>query len=99
MEKVPVEDEDRGEEGYPEWGKRLVEKTDADVVISRNETVIRIVEDYTEAEIVKHDLHEPDRFSGTRIREKIRAGEEYLHFVPECSREKIQKYEEIIKEA
>lgn len=47
---------------------------------------------------MKHKLHDPDRFSGTRIREKIGAGEEYLHCVPECSREKTKQYEDIIEE-
>lgn len=98
LEKVPVEDEDRGEEGYPQWGRRLVRETGAEVVITRNDTVISIIEDFTDADIVKNDLHEPERFSGTRIREKIRGGEDWRHLVPECSREKTAEYEDIIEE-
>lgn len=98
LEKVPVEDEDRGEEGYPAWGQRLVKKTGAEKVISRNDTVIRIVEQYTDADIIKHGLHEPEKFSGTRIRRKIRQGEEWKHLVPDCSRDRTMDYDGIIAE-
>lgn len=96
LEIVSLADEDRGEEGYPEWGRRLVRKTGADVVISRNDTVIDIVEEYTDARIVKHELHEPENFSGSRIRRRIRNDEDWRHLVPDCSREKTVEYRRLI---
>lgn len=98
LEKVPVQDEDRGEEGYPAWGRRLIQRTDADTVITRNDTVIDIIEDFTDAEIVEHVPHEPEKFSGTRIREKIRGGDRWKGLVPDCSEEKISEYEAIVEE-
>lgn len=98
LEKIPVQDEDRGEEGYPAWGRRLIQRTDADTVITRNDTVIDIIEDFTDAEIVEHAPHKPEKYSGKRIREKIRGGDRWKGLVPDCSQEKTSEYEAIVEE-
>lgn len=98
LEKVPIEDEDRGREGYPQWGRRLIRETGAEIVITRNETVIEIIENFTDADLVKHELHEPGRFSGTRIRQRVRNGEDWKKLVPDCSRGKTSEYEDIMEE-
>lgn len=97
LEKIAVEDEDRGEAGHSDWGRRLVESTGAEKIISRNEMVIDIVERHTDAEIVEHDLQSPERYSGTRIRNSIREGEEWKHLVPGSTRTKTDEYQHIIE--
>lgn len=98
IEKVPVKDEDRGKKGYPDWAKRFMEKTEADVVITGNERVKEIIKDYTEASVREIDLYCPEKFSGTRIREKIRKNENWVNLVPECSRKRIEEFTDVIKE-
>lgn len=95
---VRVEDEDRGKAGYPDWAERFVEKSDADVVISGNDLVQRLVEEYTSARVVQQQLHEPDRFSGTEVRRRIREGEPWRELVPDCAAETIAEYADVIRE-
>lgn len=66
VELVRVPDENRGEEGYPVWAERLVQRTDADVVCSRNELVQRLVRERTTARIEEQPEFDPERFSGRR---------------------------------
>lgn len=92
----PVPDEDRGETGYLTWGRRLVERTGADVVVSGNEVVQRIVREHTDATVAQQELHSPERYSGTELRRRIRAGEPWRELVPECCVERVAEYESII---
>lgn len=93
---IPLEDEDRGEEGYKDWTKKLVKKTNADVVITRNNLVQELIKKYTDARIQKQKLYMPKKCSGTKIRKKIRQGKEWQNLVPECNQQKIKKYQKII---
>ena len=99
MEIVEVQDEDRGDEGHPIWTRRLMEKTDADTVISGNDLVQRLVRKFSDGEIVEIQHHEPEIYSGTEIRRKIRKGEEWRGLVPECCLEEVERYEEVIRES
>lgn len=95
---VPLEDEDRGEEGYPDWTERFIEKARPDVVITRNDLVQRLVKKYSDADIKEQELYKPDTCSGTKIREGIRNDEEWRSLVPDCNEEKIEEYKDIIAE-
>lgn len=95
---IPLEDEDRGEEGYRDWTQRLMEKTEANIVISRNELVQRLVREYSESEIVEQELYRPEECSGTEIRKSIREGSEWRHLVPDCCQEKIEEVKDVIAE-
>lgn len=97
IDKVAVKDEDRGEQGYPDWAERFIEKTEADIVITGNDLVKKIIKNYTEASVKEIDLYCPEKFSGTRIREKIRRGENWVNLVPECSRKQIEEFTDIIE--
>ena len=93
---VRVADEGRGRAGERAWGRRLCRRTDADVVVSGNERVQRIVRDHTDAAVHEPELHAPDTFSGTAIRRRIRAGEPWRDRVPECCRERVADLASII---
>jgi nicotinamide-nucleotide adenylyltransferase len=95
---VAIEDEDRGEEGYQDWIERFIEKTDPDVVITRNDLVQRLVRQYSDAEIEEQELYKPDTFSGTKIRTRIREEKDWRYMVPDCDEEKIEEYKHIIAE-
>jgi nicotinamide-nucleotide adenylyltransferase len=98
IEIVAIEDEDRGEKGYQDWTERFVEKTDPDVVITRNDLVQRLVRQYSDAEIEEQELYNPDTCSGTKIRKKIREEKDWLYMVPDCDEEKIEEYKDVIAE-
>lgn len=98
LEVIPLEDEDRGEEGYTAWTESLVEKTEPDVVITRNDLVQRLVHKHTDLEVEEQKLYKPDEYSGTKVRRKIREEKDWHHMVPDCSEEKIEEYRSIIAE-
>jgi nicotinamide-nucleotide adenylyltransferase len=99
VDLVRVPDEDRGEAGYPDWGRRLVDRTGADVVITATETVADIVREYTDARVEAQRMHEPGRYSGTEIRRRIRAGEPWRDLVPDCCEDEIATYAPVIAES
>nr|WP_231737048.1 adenylyltransferase/cytidyltransferase family protein [Halobacterium sp. CBA1126] len=99
LDLVRVRDEDRGEAGYPDWGRRLVARTDADVVVTGNETVADIVREHTDARVEAQRLHDPDRYSGTEIRRRIRAGEPWRDLVPDCCAERVAAYAPVVAAA
>lgn len=98
---VPVvwlEDEDRDEAGYPDWARELVDRTGADVVVTRNDLVQRIVREYTDASVVEQPLYERESFSGTEIRRRIRGGEPWRELVPDCCEAQVADYVDIIRD-
>lgn len=97
MSVVYVPDEDRGEAGYPTWARRLVARTDADVVVSGNDLVKRLVREYTDAAVTEQEMHSPERYSGTEVRRRIRAGEPWHELVPDCCVGRVEQYENVIK--
>lgn len=99
LEVIGLEDEERTEEGNRIWSEKIAEKTDADVLISGNELVQHLVEEHTSMEVVEPEMHDPDIYSGTEVRRRIRAGEEWRYLVPKCSKQKIEELEEAIKES
>ncbi|MFB6124508.1 MAG: adenylyltransferase/cytidyltransferase family protein [Halanaeroarchaeum sp.] len=96
---VRVPDEDRGDAGYPTWARRLVDLTGADVVVSRNDLVVELVERYTDAVVVPQPLFSPRRFSGTVVRERIRRGQSWRPFVPECCQAEVASLLAAIRDA
>jgi nicotinamide-nucleotide adenylyltransferase len=94
-----VEDEEKDENGNQIWIEKIQEKTGADAVISRNDLVRRIVDEYSDLELVEQELHDPDIYSGTEIRRRKRSGEEWRYLVPGCAEEKISELEEIIEKS
>lgn len=94
---VFLPDESRGEAGYEAWANRLIDETEADVIITRNELVTRLVREFTAARTEEQPLYEPDRYSGTEIRRRIRAEEPWRDLVPECCVDEVARYESVIR--
>lgn len=97
LELVRVPDENRGEAGYPVWAERLVDRTDADVVLSRNDLVQRLVREHTTARIEEQPEFDPERFSGTEVRRRIRAGEPWRELVPDCCEDELAELTDVIR--
>lgn len=75
----------------------MIDKTSADVVITQNELVKRLVNEYSSAEIVQQELYRPNKISGDAVREAIRSGKEWHRLVPPCCIEKIEEFKDVIK--
>lgn len=86
---IGLQDQDKGSKGHEEWVNRLIRKTGADKVITRNNLVKKLVRDFSEAEVIEHKLHRPEMYSGTNIRSRIRKNKDWKQLVPECSTKEI----------
>lgn len=89
------DDQDNDEE----WSNALEEKISADVVISQNDLVKRLVKDHTSMEIEEQELYDPEIYSGTEVRRRIKSDEEWRYLVPKCGKEKIESLVETIKKS
>lgn len=94
---VNLPDEARGEAGYPDWAEQLATETRADVVISRNDLVTRLVREYTDARVEPQPLLRPEEYSGTEIRRRIRAGDRWRDLVPDCCVDVVAEYVDVIR--
>lgn len=97
LEIVELADEDRGEAGYEAWETRLLDASGADVIITGNDLVRRIVREHTDARLVQQQLHSPEQYSGTEIRARIRTGQPWRHLVPDCCEHVVAGYVDVIK--
>lgn len=95
VEIVPKEDEPDNQE----WAQNLEEKVEADVIISGNDLVQRLVKEHTSMEVVEQELYDPDIYSGTEVRRRIRSGEEWRYLVPKCAKEAIESLEDTIRDS
>lgn len=98
-EVIAIEDETKDEEGNRRWAEKIEEESDADVVLSQNELVKRLVREYTDMEVVEQELFNPDVYSGTEIRRRIRSGEEWRYLVPDCAVEEVEKLVDVIEKS
>lgn len=95
---VEIADEGPTEEDNRRWVRKLIRRTDADTVISQNSLVKRLVQEYSDAELVAQDLYDPERYSGTEVRRRIRAREEWQHLVPDCAVDAVETHVDTIRE-
>ncbi|QGA80049.1 adenylyltransferase/cytidyltransferase family protein [Candidatus Nanohalobium constans] len=84
-------------ESDKEWKEEVLEKTEADKIISGNERVRKIFED--EVEVAEPNMHQPEIYSGTEVRRRVNSGGEWSYLVPECAKDKIKQLEETIKKS
>ncbi len=68
-------------------------------MISGNELVQTLVEEFTDLEVVEPELHDPEIYSGSEIRRRMRSGEEWRYLVPKCAQDCIEQKEKDIREA
>lgn len=99
LEIIELEDEGTTEEDNRRWAAKLIEATGADIVLSQNDLVKRLVREYTDAELVAQELYDPEKFSATEVRRRIREGGDWEELVPDCAVEPVRKYAEIIRES
>lgn len=86
-------------ESDEKWSKDLEEKVKADVVISQNELVKKLVKENTEMRVEAQELHDPEIYSGSEVRRRIKSDEEWRYLVPKCAKEKIEELVETIKKS
>lgn len=99
IEIVGLKDFEKDDEGNKKWLNQLKEKTSANKVISRNSLVKSIVRDDSELELVEQDMHDPNIYSGTEVRRRVKSGEEWRYLVPECAESAIAERIEKIKKS
>lgn len=99
VEIVGLEDFERDDEGNRKWLEHLKEETGAEKVISRNSLVKSLIRDDSELELVEQDLYDPNIYSGTEVRRRIKSGEEWRYLVPGCAEEAIAEKLEKIKKS
>lgn len=80
------------------WVKKL-EKFDPDTVVSGNSFVRELVEEHTDLSTEKPEMFEPNIYSGTEVRRRIKSDEEWRYLVPGCTKKSIEKYVEKIKKS
>lgn len=66
------------------WTRMVEEAVDFDVVLSGNKLVRELLG--ANHPVKDPEYLKPEEYSGTNIRERIVAGEEWTHLVPDCSR-------------
>lgn len=98
LEVKALKDEEKTEEGNKLWVSKL-EEIGADKVISGNSLVQRLVKQHTDMDVMTPELHDPEIYSGTEIRRRIRSGEEWRYLIPKCSQDRIEEYEDKIRDA
>lgn len=86
-------------ESDEQWSKELEEKVDAEVVISQNDLVKQLVNNYTGMEIDEQNLYDPEIYSGSEIRRRIKSDEEWRYLVPKCAKGRIEDFVEVIKKS
>ncbi len=83
-----------------DWLKNLLEKTEADTILSRNSKVREIVESSDhDIEVEKQELYDEEIYSGTEVRRRIRSGEEWRYLTPQCCKESLEDFIEDIKKS
>ena len=97
-EVVGLEDTGKTPEGNREWGEKL-EGLGADVIVSGNDLVKRIVRDYTDLGLEEPEMLQQSIYSGTEIRRRIRSGEEWRYLVPDCAANLLEEDLSVIRES
>lgn len=95
IEVIYKDDHDNDEQ----WSKELEGKVDADIVISQNNLVKQLVKDHTSMDIEEQELYDPEIYSGTEVRRRVKSDEEWRYLVPKCAKEKIEQLAETIKKS
>jgi len=99
IEIIGIADEDGGEEGNKRWMEKLKEKSDAEIVISRNNLVKELVREDEDLELVEQEHYRREIYSGTEIRRRVRSGGEWRYLVPECCEEDFREHLKKIRES
>lgn len=89
-----VEDNESDEK----WMEEIIEKTEAEKIISGNERVLDIFKE-SDLEVEEAEMHEPEIYSGTEVRRRINSGGEWSYLVPECAEKRLKELVDTIKKS
>lgn len=98
LEVLHLEDEGQDEEGNRRWLENL-KGLGAERVISRNDLVGELASEDEDLMHMEQDLYDPEIYSGTEVRRRIRSGEEWRYLVPSCSEEVLEEFLEEIRDS
>ena len=98
LEILHLEDRDEDEGGNEQWLNDL-EGLGVEKVISQNDLVKDLVKGREGLELVEQHLYDPEIYSGTEVRRRIRSGEEWRYLVPECSEGTLENFLKVIKDS
>ncbi|PSH00475.1 MAG: hypothetical protein BRC30_03350 [Nanohaloarchaea archaeon SW_7_46_7] len=98
LEILNLEDEDQDEEGNRKWLQEL-KGLGIGRVISQNSLVKELVNEDEDLELIEQNLYDPEIYSGTEVRRRIRSGEEWRYLVPQCSEDQLEEYLGKIKDS
>lgn len=87
--------EDR--ESDKDWASELEQKTGIDAVATRNPKTNNAVKENNSLEIIEHEFHRKNVYSGTEVRRRLRSGEEWRYLVPKCAEKAIEKIIDKVK--
>lgn len=96
---IGVSDEDNGEEGNQKWLQKVKDKTQAEVVISQNSLVKKIVLEDGKLELIEQDLYQENIYSGTEVRRRVKSGEEWRYLLPDCCEKEFEKHLDKVKKS
>lgn len=98
VEILHLEDKSEEEGGHERWIQDLKD-LGVKKVISQNDLVKELVSQSEGLELIEQDLYDPDIYSGTEVRRRIRSGEEWRYLVPKCSEDTLEKFLGEIKDS
>ena len=93
LEIVGVEDTEKDSD----WARKM-EDLDLEVVLSGNSWVKEALQD-SAVEVIEPEVFDPNIYSGTEVRRRIKSKEEWRYLVPGCSESQIEEKLEKIQES
>jgi nicotinamide-nucleotide adenylyltransferase len=99
VEVIGIEDEGKDEEGNTKWAEKVSQEVGDGVLVSGNDLVKKIVREKTDLKLREPDYQDPEVYSGTEIRRRIRSGEEWRYLVPKCASKVLEDFLEEIEES
>lgn len=94
-----IADEEGGEEGNQRWIQKVKDKTEAEIVISQNSLVKKLVREDSELKLIEQELYQENIYSGTEVRRRVRSGEEWRYLLPNCCEKEFEEILEKVKES
>jgi len=98
LEVLHLDDEGKDGEGNKRWLENL-KSLEAEKVISQNDLVKELVSGDEDLELIEQNMYDPEIYSGTEVRRRIRSGEEWRYLVAECSEDIIEDYLDIFRDS
>jgi len=98
IEVIGIKDEEKNKEGNKKWAAKLEEEIEDDeTLVSGNSLVKKLAEQHTQIDIEKPEMLNPEIYSGSEIRRRIRSDEEWRYLVKSCAEKRIDDYLTIIR--